>query len=118
MPSGTMIQDSDLAYSKQDKKRLPEGFYLEPADIIGLSTLHAISPGNAYTPKNVKQRRLVERNHTIKLEINQGGVKVEMMGIAKSNGALNETIKIMNPSSKKIIYGVVTGKDRVEIATN
>lgn len=118
MASGTTIREEDLVYSKQDKKRLPEGYYLNPDEIVGLSTLHAISSGSAFTPKNVKQRVLVHRNHTIKLLLNQGGVKVSMMGIAKSNGSMNETIKVMNPSSKKVVYAAVTGMNQVEITTN
>ena len=38
-----------------------------------------------------------------------------MIGIAKSDGYVDGLIKVLNPTSKKIVDAVVTGKDRAEI---
>ena len=115
IPSGTIVTENDVFFAKHDKKVLRDGYFKSLSDVIGHTSLHAIPSGGAFSPKNVKQPALVKRNQTIKLVLNQGGVSVGMRGIAKSNGILNQTIKVMNPSSKKILEAVVTGPNRAQI---
>jgi flagellar basal body P-ring formation protein FlgA len=112
---GDIIEDSDIAYEHYDKNRLYDGYFKEKTDVIGLSATKSIPAGAPLTKKNLKQMPLVKRNHTISLAIRRGAIEIEMIGIAKSDGYLDGAVKVLNPSSKKIVDAIVTGKDRAEI---
>lgn len=112
---GDVITENDISYELYDKNRLYEGYFKEKQDVIGLSVSRTISAGSPLTKKNLKQLPAVKRNQTITLAIRKGAIEVEMIGIAKSDGYVDGLIKVLNPTSKKIVDAVVTGKDRAEI---
>lgn len=113
--AGEVITEDDLVYERADKNRLYDGYYKEKNDVIGLAALRAISAGSPLTKKNLKQMPVVKRNQTITLTLRKGAIEIEMIGIARSDGYVDGMIKVLNPSSKKIVDAVVTGKDRAEI---
>lgn len=112
---GDVITDADLSFELQDKNRLYEGYFKEKEDVIGLSAFRAIPVGSPLTKKNVKQMPLVKRGQSITLALKRGAIEIDMAGIAKNDGYLNGPVKIMNPSSKKLVDATVVGKDRAEI---
>lgn len=112
---GEVITENDIHYELYDKNRLYEGYFKEKQDVVGLSASRTIPAGSPLTKKNIKQLPSVKRNQTITLAIRKGAIEVEMIGIAKSDGYVDGLIKVLNPTSKKIVDAVVTGKDRAEI---
>lgn len=112
---GDLITENDLAYGNYDRNRLYDGYYKDKRDVLGLTVSRSISVGTLLTKKNLKQLPLVKRNHTISLALRRGSIEIEMIGIAKTDGYMDSTIKVLNPASKKIVDAVVTGTDRAEI---
>ncbi|MDP1603559.1 MAG: flagellar basal body P-ring formation chaperone FlgA [Legionella sp.] len=112
---GDIISEHDLAYQPFDVNRLYEGYFIAKNEVIGLSVARTISPGYPLTKKNLKQLPLVRRNQRVTLILKQGAIEITMIGIAKSDGYLNDTINVLNPTSKKVVDAVVVSKDRVEI---
>ena len=113
--SGEIITENDIGYEEHDKNRLYDGFFLEKKDVVGLSVVRSLSAGTVLTKKNLKQVAIIKQNQTVTLVLKKGSIEVVMIGIAKSDGYLNEPIKVLNPSSKKIIDAVVIGPDRVQL---
>lgn len=112
---GELLSASDTTYEKQDKNNLPDGFFKDQGEINGLAAKHNISAGSIITGKNTKQLPIIKKNESVSLLIKTGGVEVQMIGIAKSDGYLNDTIKILNPSSKKVIDAIVKNNHLAEI---
>lgn len=115
LAAGDVITEADLTFELQDKNRLYEGYFKDKDDVIGLSAFRAIPLGSPLTKKNVKQMPLVKRGQSITLALKRGAIEIDMAGIAKNDGYLNGPVKIMNPSSKKLVDATVVGKDRAEI---
>lgn len=115
MVPGDLIAEEDISYVNYDRNRLYDGYYKDKRDVLGLTVSRSITAGAPLTRKNLKQMPLVKRNHTISLALKRGAIEIEMIGIAKTDGYMDSTIKVLNPSSKKIVDAVVTGTDRAEI---
>ena len=115
MVPGDLITESDLVYENFDRNRLYDGYFKDKREVLGLAVTRSIAAGAPLTKKNLKQMPLVKRNHTISLALRRGAIEIEMIGIAKMDGYMDSTIKVLNPSSKKIVDAVVTGIDRAEI---
>ncbi len=112
---GDMITEHDLAYAEFDKNRLYDGFFKDMKEVVGLSVVRSIPAGTALTKRNVRQVAIIKRNQAVTLVIKTGAVEITMSGIAKSDGYMNDVVKVLNPSSKKIIDAVVTGPERARI---
>lgn len=115
MVPGDLITENDIVYENFDRNRLYDGYFKDKRDVLGLAVTRNIAAGAPLTKKNLKQMPLVKRNHTISLALRRGAIEIEMIGIAKTDGYMDSTIKVLNPSSKKIVDAVVTGIDRAEI---
>lgn len=115
MAPGDLVTENDLVYTNLDRNRLYDGYFKDKRDVLGLAVTRSIAAGAPLTKKNLKQLPLVKRNHTISLALRRGAIEIEMIGIAKTDGYMDSTIKVLNPSSKKIVDAVVTGVDRAEI---
>jgi flagellar basal body P-ring formation protein FlgA len=112
---GDIINEHDLTYQPFDVNRLYEGYFIAKNEVIGLSVARTIPAGYPLTKKNLKQLPLVRRNQRVTLVLRQGAIEITMLGIAKSDGYMNDTINVLNPTSKKVVDAVVVSKDRVEI---
>ncbi len=112
---GDIITEHDLAYVESDKNRLYDGFFKDKKDLIGLSVVRTISEGTVLSKRVVRPVAIIKRNQTVTLILKKGAIEIDMLGIAKSDGYLNEVVKIWNPSSKKLIDAVAIGPDRAQL---
>lgn len=115
LSAGDLITEDVLEYRNYDRNRLHDGYYTQKNELVNFSALKTINVGTPLTKKNLKQVPLVRRNQTVTLALRQGGIEIDMLGIAKSDGFMNSRIQILNPMSKKTVDAVVSGKDRVVI---
>lgn len=113
--SGEIITAEDITFAQQDKTHLSGGFFKDNDAIIGLAARHSIYTGSVLSKTNTMSLPAIRKNQTISLAVKTGPVEIQMLGIAKSDGYLNQPIKILNPSSKKIIDAIVKSSDKAEI---
>lgn len=113
--TGAIISPEDVVYQKLDKHHLTDGYFMDTKDLIGLAANHSIQAGAVLNQKNTRRIPLITKNQTITLAVKTGAIEIQMIGIAKTDGFMNEPIKILNPSSKKIIDAIVTDKNKAEI---
>lgn len=109
------ITADDLDLASVSKKKLFNGYYKDPEEIIGKIAAHSITSGAVITKKNTQAPMIVYRNQTINLIVKRNAVSISMKGIAKADAGLNETVKVFNPSSKRILDAMVVGPNQAEI---
>lgn len=115
IPSKEIITEVDLDYAFQDKNRLYNGFFKDKKEVLGQVASHMISSGTVITKKNIQMPIIIHRNQKISLFTKKNSIVVTMDGIAREDGSLNSTIKVFNPSSKRVLEAVVTGSNKAEI---
>jgi flagellar basal body P-ring formation protein FlgA len=108
------ITDDLLDYATYDKNVLFNSYYKNKDEIIGQVASHMITAGTILTRKNLQAPVLVHKNDVVTIVAISHSVTVSMQGIAKSDGCLHESIKIYNPSSKRMVDAVVAGPNRAE----
>lgn len=113
--SGETITTNDITFEKQDKNLLNNGFFKDEKLVVGQIARYSINAGAALTKNNVKPLPIIKNNQTITLIVRTNGIEIQMLGIAKSDGFLNDRINVLNPSSKKIIDAIVVSSTQAEI---
>ncbi len=110
-----ILTENDLDYAEYDRNSLYAGFFKNKNDVVGQVAAQTIAAGAVITKRNIQQPILIHRNQTVDLVARSNVVTVTMKGIAKSDGGLNDTVKVYNPTSKRMLDGVVTGSSKVEV---
>ncbi len=113
--SKTTLSEEDIDFMQADRNRLYNGFFTKKDDVIGDVANHLIPAGTVLTKKNLQLPYLVLKNQAITLVSQHNAVIVTMQGIARTDGTLNATIKVFNPSSKKIVDAIVTGPNKAQV---
>lgn len=109
------IDARDVVLKQRDTSDLTSGYFTQIKDVVGQSAATFIPAGALVRPKNIKRIPLVKRNQSVILALQHQSIEINMTGIAKTDGYLHDTIKIMNPSSKKIVDAEVVSKGKVLI---
>lgn len=111
------ITEEDVDFTRHDRNRLYSGYFEQKENVAGQIANRMIIAGTILTKNNIQHPILVHKNQLIDLIARTQTVTVTMKGIAKSDGALNDTIQAMNPSSKKILDAVVVGSSKAEVVS-
>jgi flagella basal body P-ring formation protein FlgA len=109
------ISEADLDFTYFNKSRLYNGYFKDKSEVVGETVSHAITAGTILNKKNIQSPVIVAKNQTITLIAQRHSIAISMQGIAKSDGALNTTIKVYNPSSQKTVDAVVIGPSKAQV---
>jgi flagella basal body P-ring formation protein FlgA len=114
IPSNEIIDEAMLTYGEQDKNQLYSGYFKDMNAVLGQVSSGTIATGSVLTKHNVSKPILIHQNQNVAIIAQKGAILVKAEGIAKSDGALNDTIKVYNPSSKRMIDGIVISGSSIE----
>ncbi|KTD82898.1 flagellar basal body P-ring formation chaperone FlgA [Legionella waltersii] len=112
---GTKIGPDDIYQAELDVQKLKQGYFTNSNDLIGLICKHDISPNNPLTPFNIELAKLVNRGEQVSIIASNDNLSISMDGIAMNDGAIGETIKVKNLSSKRVVDAQVSGRKQVKV---
>lgn len=115
IPKGEIIRDRDIEWIKLPAEQLSRNFVTASTDLVGLSPRRAIRMGQPVRSSDVEPPVLVEKGTLVSVVYNAPNMKLTTKGRALQNGALGETIDILNPASHRTIQGVITGPNEIHI---
>ncbi|HPE46802.1 MAG TPA: flagellar basal body P-ring formation chaperone FlgA [Hyphomonas sp.] len=75
--------------------------------LIGQEVRRTVYKGQAITPDNTRAPMLVKRNQVVTLKYINGALEITTTGRALGEAGLNETVTVLNQSSKQTVQGVV-----------
>jgi flagellar basal body P-ring formation protein FlgA len=113
--AGTVLTDKDLAVEQRDMVGLPPGYLNDPSIAIGLTAGRGVSGGAIVTNQQLLGAQAVQRGQTVTLIADAGGISVRMAGKALSDGFINQRVRVENLSSGKIVEGIATSAQVVQI---
>jgi flagellar basal body P-ring formation protein FlgA len=58
---------------------------------------------------------VVQKNDLVTMTVASTHMTLVMTGVAQEDGALGDTVRLLNPKSKKTVQGVVSGLKEVRI---
>ena len=106
-PENVSVADRDISMAQSYSKTLSE--------VIGSVVKRNIKQGSVIGPDAVEQPHVVKKGELVKIVVNHSGLVLTATGIAKSNGRLDEVIRVKNTNSNKLIYCRVQAPGLVEV---
>lgn len=113
---GAVIKAEDLQLSPMDISQLKQGYFSDPAQVIGQVTKQNLNQGSTLLPGSLQNDVLIHKGQQVSIEAINDNFKVSMTGIALSNGTINDLVKVKNLSSNKVIEAQVISRSEVKVA--
>lgn len=111
---GERVQRDDVSFEKQDitfsRDVIPASEELYGSEIAG-----NISPGQIIWKRNLKRKMALTRGAPVQVTVQNQGWRIHLTGISQDSGYVGDTVKVLNPATKKIIVGVVKEDGLVEV---
>ena len=113
---GEVITNDDLVLVSSPDHRLV-GYFEKLDDVIGRKTNRSLSVNQAVRNRHLEMDWLVQKDQTVTIETQIGGVTVAGSGLALDNAQMGDLLKVLNQSSKVIVEGRVVSEKKVKIIT-
>ena len=112
LEAGTILSEKDLILDRVPATgRMTVGL----AALVGRKIRTATLKGTAVYPEATTAVQVVKAGDTVVFIIHDGPVVLSADVVARSSGALGETVFIYNPQTHKALSGLVTGPGKVEL---
>jgi flagellar basal body P-ring formation protein FlgA len=110
---GMVLKASDLTTVRRPK--IETNALTDVHAVIGMATRQALRPGRPLAAADLMKPDVVQRSDNVTIVYQVPGVMLTLRGQAKDNGALGDTISVLNMESKRVVLATVTGPDRVTV---
>ncbi len=110
---GTVLTLNDVCREKLNISKFSGNYFTAAKDILGKVLKIELAQGRCITSDMVKDPPLVHRGDIVKMVAVLGCLKIVTSGIAKSDGRLNDQIRVENIRSGRVVYAKVKGKSIV-----
>lgn len=84
--------------------------------VIGRESRVAIYPGQPVLEVQLTEPALVERNQLVDLVYDHAGLRITTEGRAMSRGREGDRIRVMNLSSRNLLFGTIGADGRVDVS--
>ncbi len=105
--AGEILSEQSLRLERVDAGKLPAGYLTEPGKAVGLQVRHAVPPGSILYEKALSRPILILRGEIVRLTSRIGDIEVSAGGVALSQGAAGDLVRVQNSTTKKILTGRV-----------
>jgi len=114
---GALIRHADLVVERRPRADIGRDIITDGAQVVGLATRNALSPGRPLRASDLMKPELVQRGETVTLVYEAPGILLTVRGKATDGGAEGDVIGVTNEQSKRTVQGVVSGPGRVTVST-
>jgi flagellar basal body P-ring formation protein FlgA len=113
---GDALQAKDLTIVKRPASHVGNDIVASMSDLVGMIPRRVLKAGEPVRQADLAKPILVEKNQLVTVTYSGKGISLSMRGRAQSNGAMGETIRVLNPQSKRMLEGTVSGQAQVTIS--
>lgn len=111
---GERIQRDDVSFEKQDitfsRETIPLAEELYGSEVAG-----NLSSRQIIWKRNLKRKMALTRGAPVQVTVQNQGWRIHITGISQENGYIGDTVKVLNPDTKKLIVGVINDEGMVEV---
>ncbi|MCC7413262.1 MAG: flagellar basal body P-ring formation protein FlgA [Gammaproteobacteria bacterium] len=115
VPRGAVLGAADLRLERTDVGALTQGYYRAEELPVGMVLRRALAAGTVLMPQHLETRLAVRRGERVILTADVGGAVVRMTGEALANGAVGDTVRVRNLTSRRVVEGTVADGGVVEV---
>lgn len=110
----TMAPDS-IVQKVFSAQTLPQGVIQDPAEILGMRATRNLAPGTILRRDQFRPEPVLRRGQRVQIVLERQGLRIIAPGEALEEGAIGETVKVMNSSSRQVITAKVADAGRVTV---
>lgn len=110
-----VIGPADIEMHPVPLRRLGAEPALGLQDVVGMAVRRSIRAGNLIGPGDIVPPTVVARNDAVTLIYRTGPLTLTVRGQALGAAAVGEPLAVLNPMSKRVIHGTVTGPGQVAV---
>ncbi|MCP4679332.1 MAG: flagellar basal body P-ring formation protein FlgA [Deltaproteobacteria bacterium] len=85
------------------------------SEIIGRRLVRIVAAGEPFRVRDLEKIPVVARGQKLAVESNHGLVRIRTSGIARQDGAMGDRIRIVVPSSSRLLFAEITGPGRAMV---
>ncbi|MBL4789463.1 MAG: flagellar basal body P-ring formation protein FlgA [Kordiimonadaceae bacterium] len=113
---GEVITKADISWVEYPAKRINRNALLSGSQILGYTVRRALSPGKPLLQNDLRKPVAVKKGSILQMTYKAGNLTLSVQGRALEDGGIGETIRIMNPVSKKTIFAEIINSGQARIA--
>jgi flagella basal body P-ring formation protein FlgA len=113
--SHTVVTAADVRVERRPYDRVPPGALHDARDAIGKEVTRSVAPSEPLTAATVAAPRAVRRGGVVTLLVEGQGFRIVAKGIASEDGAIGDTIRVVNQASRREMAGRVEDDRTVRI---
>jgi flagella basal body P-ring formation protein FlgA len=111
----SVIEAEDVAVHRVKLTDLDHQLITNVNDVIGKSAARPLQTNNPIRLGMVKKPYAVRKGDRVSIEARHGGLSIQVVGLAKSNGELGQTATVANVDSGKELRAKVVGPGAVRV---
>ncbi len=112
---GEVIDEGDFEWQSIRGDISRQGYATAPDQVIGMAAKRGIKAGTPIRLLDLQPPVLVRKGGLVTIILKQGNMSLTAQGKSLDNGALGDTVRIVNSQSKRTIEATVDGPDRVSV---
>lgn len=113
MSQGETIRRDDLSQIFMDESQAMPGIINSYAVLVGSKLKKEVKSG---MPIRANYICVVCKGEKVTIEARSGALHLRTSGVAMEDGNMNQSIRIKNSKSNKVIYGKVVGPSRIDVS--
>jgi len=110
-----VVVAEDVTAMKVDVPSLTHDFILDLGDVIGKQVLRPLPPRQPIRKIMLDDPPIVHKGDRVMIEVRQGGLLVQAVGLAKAAGKSGDTIPVQNKNSGRELIGTILSAGLVEV---
>jgi len=113
---GEVITKDDISWVEYPAKRINRNALLDGSQILGYTVRRALPAGKPLRQNDLKKPVAVKKGSILQMTYRAGNLTLSVQGRALEDGGIGETIRIMNPVSKKPVFAEIINAEQARIA--
>lgn len=113
---GQLLQDADIALERRDMLAQHEALVHFPIVDSSLELTQSVPVGTPIAARMVRARPLIHRGQLVEAVFQDGSLTISLKVQSLEDGALGQTVRVLNPKTRRELYGKVQNEDLILIA--
>ena len=105
--AGEIIQARSVRLESMDAGKLQPGYLTDLSKVVGMQIRQAAPPGSVVFERSLTRPILVKQGEMIRIAARIGEIEVSAGGVAMSQGAAGDLIRVQNLTTKRFLTGRV-----------
>lgn len=115
LPRRTVVAAADLRVERRPSDRVPPSALRDLREAVGKEVVRSLAPGEVVAAAFLTAPAVVRRGSPVTLRLEGRGFTIVARGIAAEDGAQGQSIRVVNPASRREITGTVEDERTIRI---